>query len=73
MYVIIGQGLAGTTLALRFLERNVPFRIIDNGHESSSSMVAAGLWNPIVFRRVNKTWMADESLEELEDFYPRWE
>jgi len=33
-------------------------------------MVAAGLWNPIVFRRINKSWLADEIIAELEDFYP---
>jgi len=36
-------------------------------------MVAAGLWNPIVFRRINKSWMADEFIEELETFYPNAE
>lgn len=33
-------------------------------------MVAAGLWNPIVFRRINKSWLADEVIAELESFYP---
>lgn len=36
-------------------------------------MVAAGLWNPIVFRRINKSWLADEFIDELESFYPRLE
>jgi hypothetical protein len=36
-------------------------------------MGAAGLWNPIVFRRINKSWMADEFIPELESFYPRIE
>lgn len=35
--------------------------------------MAAGLWNPIVFRRINKSWMADEFISELESFYPRME
>jgi len=73
MYYIIGQGLAGTALALTFLENEIPFRIFDDGHLSSSSTVAAGMWNPIVFRRVNKSWMADDLIPELEEFYPQWE
>lgn len=36
-------------------------------------MIAAGLWNPIVFRRVNKSWMADDFIPVLESFYPSWE
>lgn len=70
MNIIAGQGLAGTVLALTLLERGEEVRVIDNGHLSSSSMVAAGLWNPIVFRRINKSWLADEVIAELETFYP---
>jgi len=73
MVAILGQGIAGTILALRLIERDIDFIILDDGHRSSSSMVAAGLWNPIVFRRINKSWMADEFITELEAFYPRME
>lgn len=73
MIAILGQGIAGTVLAFRLLERGIEFVIFDDGYKSSSSMVAAGLWNPIVFRRINKSWMADEFINELETFYPRME
>lgn len=70
MYFIIGQGLAGTCLAHRFLEGNIPFRIFDNNHKSSSTLIAPGLWNPVVFKRITKSWMADQLIDELEKFYP---
>ncbi|MEM9050516.1 MAG: FAD-dependent oxidoreductase [Bacteroidota bacterium] len=70
MIAILGQGIAGTTIALRLLERNKRFVLFDDHYKTSSSMVAAGLWNPIVFRRINKSWMADEFIKELESFYP---
>lgn len=73
MYCILGQGLAGTILAFRLKSSGIPFKIIDNGFKNSSSIVAAGLWNPIVFRRINKSYMADEFLDELEIFYPEME
>ena len=73
MYCILGQGLAGTILAFRLKASGIPFKIIDNGFKDSSSIVAAGLWNPIVFRRINKSYMADEFLNELEIFYPEIE
>ncbi len=55
------------------MERGEQVCVIDNDHLSSSSMVAAGLWNPIVFRRINKSWLADEVIPELESFYPHCE
>jgi glycine/D-amino acid oxidase-like deaminating enzyme len=67
--VILGQGIAGSVLALEMLERGEDVTVVDNGHISSSSMVAAGLWNPIVFRRINKSWLADELIEALDSFY----
>jgi len=73
LYFIIGQGLAGTCLAHRFLEADIPFRIFDNHYKTSSTIVAPGLWNPIVFKRITKSWMADELIDELEKFYPKIE
>lgn len=73
MYFILGQGLAGTCLAFQFLERNIPFHIFDNGFKTSSSIVAAGLWNPIVFRRITKSWRADELIRSVHSFYPNLE
>lgn len=69
MYFILGQGLAGTCLGLRFLKQGIPFKIFDDSHKSSSSIVAAGLWNPIVFKRITTSWLAQEVIDELEFFY----
>jgi len=71
--IILGQGLAGSTLAMRLCALGKDFLVIDNGRESSSTEVAAGMWNPIVFRKLNKTWRADDLVPELEKFYSRME
>src|SRR6056297_1339775 len=71
--IILGQGIAGSILAFRLLDAGISTEIIDNDHQHSSSMVAAGLWNPIVFRRINKSWRADEFIPELEAFYKQLE
>lgn len=55
------------------MERGEQVVVVDNLHANSSSMVAAGLWNPIVFRRINKSWLADEVIADLEKFYPEKE
>lgn len=73
LYFILGQGLAGTCLAFQFLEKKIPFHIFDDGFKSSSSIVAAGLWNPIVFRRITKSWRADELTQNVHTYYPKIE
>jgi glycine oxidase len=70
---IIGQGLAGTCLSYQLQMHNVDFVVIDNSHVNSASQVAAGLINPIVFKRLTKSWMADELMPYLDQFYPRIE
>lgn len=67
-YLIVGQGLAGSLLAHRLEEQGVSFKIIDSG-KNESSRVAAGIINPIVFRRVTKSWLVDEGMEEAVQYY----
>jgi glycine/D-amino acid oxidase-like deaminating enzyme len=68
-HLILGQGIAGTTLAHTLLSRGESVWIVDDGFSHSSSMVAAGIWNPIVFKRMNKSWMADECIPAMYSFY----
>lgn len=46
-YLILGQGLAGSLLAWNLQRSGSRVMLIDDAHESSSSMVAAGLINPL--------------------------
>ncbi len=72
-YLIIGQGIAGSTLARTLEKRNKSFIVIDKYFENSSSRVAAGLINPITGRRLTKTWMADTIFPFMTNFYQEWE
>lgn len=58
-FIIVGQGVAGTLLAFELERRGIDFEIRDNDQNHSSS-VAAGIMNPVVFRRLTKTWNLDE-------------
>lgn len=69
---IIGGGISGITLALRFLEQGINAVVFDNG-KPNSSKVAAGLWNPVVFKRLTPSWMVNRLLDELYLFYPKME
>lgn len=70
--IIVGGGLAGICLAHQLEKKNIAFRIIDKG-VNYSSKVAAGMINPMTFRRMIKTWKDDELLPTLLDFYPEME
>lgn len=72
-FLIIGQGLAGSILANELLDRGCKVVVADNQHVSSSSMVAAGLYNPVVFKRYVESWMAQEVLPVADEKYKQIE
>ncbi|MCW3072083.1 MAG: hypothetical protein JWO44_1973 [Bacteroidetes bacterium] len=68
-YIIVGQGIAGTVLAFTLMKAGRSVVLIDDPALSSASKVAAGLYNPVVFKRLSKSWMADELIPFLDTFY----
>ncbi len=72
-YIIVGQGLAGSVLAFQLMEQGKKILIIDEEKEFTSSKIAAGLCNPIVFKRLTKSWMIDTLLENAKAFYRKQE
>ena len=70
--IVVGAGLAGLSVAVRFIEKKQPVILFDNG-VNHSSLVAAGMINPLVFRRMNKAWRIDDCISALTDFYPNLE
>ncbi|MDH5604566.1 MAG: FAD-binding oxidoreductase [Cyclobacteriaceae bacterium] len=68
-YIIVGQGIAGSVLALKLLERNKRIMVYDLPDNNISSSCSAGLFNPLTGRNVVKTWKADILFPILDDFY----
>jgi glycine oxidase len=68
-FLIIGQGLAGSCLALQLWKKNKDLFVIDNPSPNSASIVAAGLFNPVTGKLMTKTWMADQLFSYLHTFY----
>lgn len=66
--IIVGAGLAGLSVAVRLIEKNQPIILYDNG-VNHSSRVAAGMINPLVFRRMNRAWRIDDCIEAVNSFY----
>ncbi len=67
-FLIIGAGIAGISISEALVSQGHSVKMIDNG-KNRSSIVAAGMINPIVFRRMTKSWRVDEFLPFAEEFY----
>jgi glycine oxidase len=72
-YIVAGLGLAGTVISQELMQRGKTVLLVDEPSLSCSSRVAAGLFNPVVFKRLVKSWMAEEQLEYAQVFYTRLE
>lgn len=68
-FIVVGQGLAGSVLSLKLIDQGFTVKVIDKPELSSCSKIAAGIWNPVVFKRLTKSWMVDELLPEMLKFY----
>ena len=71
--LIVGQGLAGSAIAMRSLARGYSILVMDDPSQNRSSRVAAGLFNPITGPKMSKTWLADLIFPTLHDFYTQVE
>jgi len=59
--VIVGWGIAGANIAWQLYKRGEHF-VVHNHQQENATTVAAGLINPVVFRRLTKSWNADTLL-----------
>jgi len=73
VFHVVGQGLAGSILALLLIEQGFRVVVHDNGYQTSSSRVAAGMWNPLSFVNLKASWKALEMVECMEAVYPKFE
>ncbi|MBQ8723678.1 MAG: FAD-dependent oxidoreductase, partial [Opitutales bacterium] len=66
---IVGQGLAGTLLALELEKRGRKVLVIDDGWKTAASQVAAGVLNPVTGMRIVKTLGADDLVPAAKRVY----
>ena len=72
-YLIIGQGLAGSLLIHELNKAGKSYFVFDNPDLKKASDVAAGIINPVVFRRMTKSWLIDELYPQLQKTYAELE
>ncbi len=71
-YIIVGSGLAGIAFAEVLSQHQKSFVVFEN-HSQNSSVVAGGLYNPVILKRFSQVWNANEQLALADDFYKRIE
>ena len=72
-FLIVGQGVAGTTLGFRLLRAGHTVHFTDAPGQTAASTVAAGIVNPITGRRFVKSWRIDELLPATRALYTELE
>jgi len=70
-FLILGQGLAGTCLALLLHLEGHSVHIMNHPDQPSASEKAVGLVNPVTGRRMAQTWNFDEIFPYSFHFYQR--
>ena len=74
-YIIVGGGISGCVLSYTLMKYGASVVVFDLPKNNKCSTVAAGLWNPVVLKRMKKVWKADDMMGELHAVYPdmeRW-
>jgi glycine/D-amino acid oxidase-like deaminating enzyme len=67
--IIVGQGLAGTTLAWQLIDAGQRVLILDANEAVTTSKIAAGLITPITGQRIALSWKVEEFLPVARKFY----
>jgi glycine/D-amino acid oxidase-like deaminating enzyme len=68
-YIIVGQGIVGSAMALTLMRKGKSVVVIDQPQLSSSSKIAAGVYNPFNFRQMMNNWRAGEMVNAAKDLY----
>ena len=71
-YLIVGSGLAGISFAELAMQNQKTILVIDN-QSQSSSLIAGGLYNPVILKRFSEVWHAQQQLKIVDLFYQKLE
>ena len=71
-YIIVGLGLAGVAFAEELTKQNKSFIVFEDGSQNSS-LVAGGMYNPVILKRFTPVWNAQERLKIALPYYKKLE
>ena len=67
-YIIVGFGIAGMSLAFQLESKGKTVFVID-GASIKASVVAAGLYNPVILKRFTLAWNVENQMQYASNFY----
>lgn len=67
-YLIVGLGLAGVSFCEQLEQNGKTFKVISDTSQTSS-VVAGGLYNPVILKRFTLAWKAKQQLDLAIPFY----
>ena len=68
-FLVVGLGLAGSLISYLLHKQGAKVRVVNQTDPNSASMVAAGMWNPLSFRRTVPTWFAPTMIKTIHQVY----
>lgn len=71
-YIVVGLGLAGLAFAEQLIAADKNFVVFENNTQTSS-LVAGGVYNPVILKRFTPVWNGQQQLEEALPFYKKLE
>lgn len=71
-YIVVGLGLAGLAFSEELLNGNKTFVVFENNSQNSS-LIAGGVYNPVILKRFTPVWNAYEQLQIAKPFYKKLE
>lgn len=67
-YIIVGLGLAGIAFAEQLINNNKTFVVFEDNSQTAS-LVAGGIYNPVILKRYTSVWNAEQQLKKAIPFY----
>ncbi|WGH74097.1 FAD-dependent oxidoreductase [Tenacibaculum tangerinum] len=71
-YIIVGLGLSGIAFTEQLLKNKKSFVVFENNSQVSS-VVAGGVYNPVILKRFTPVWNGHEQLKKAIPFYQELE
>lgn len=71
-YIVVGLGLAGLAFIEELIDSQKSFIVYEDASQTSS-LVAGGVYNPVILKRYTSAWQAKEQLAVALPFYEKLE
>lgn len=71
-FLIVGLGLSGLAICEELEKRGLSFTIFED-HSQKSSLVAGGIFNPVILKRFTLAWEADKQMSYSIPYYKELE